>query len=173
MSERSSKNYPIWFNWKALRENQGVKPIHSAKSARFEISASFFRWARKGYLDMAASIKIGQRLEGKIGSYIVSAQLTKDIWTATWDYTSPISIFTKLISSKEAALTLEELLLKQLPGGDLKTSRRYWSISSIGRTFASYSTRPQILHHLSCNIWMIICYMHQVCKLWRIWIWDS
>jgi hypothetical protein len=32
---------------------------------------------------MAASIKIGQRLEGKIGSYFVSAQVAKDIWTAT------------------------------------------------------------------------------------------
>ncbi|TVY88570.1 Dual specificity protein kinase [Lachnellula willkommii] len=32
---------------------------------------------------MAASIKIGQRLEGKVGSYFVSAQVAKDIWTAT------------------------------------------------------------------------------------------
>ncbi|KAF8861186.1 kinase-like protein [Acephala macrosclerotiorum] len=31
---------------------------------------------------MAASIKIGQRLEGKLGSYLISAQVAKDIWTA-------------------------------------------------------------------------------------------
>ncbi|KAH7317235.1 kinase-like domain-containing protein [Rhexocercosporidium sp. MPI-PUGE-AT-0058] len=32
---------------------------------------------------MAACINIGQRLEGKVGSYFVSAQVAKDIWTAT------------------------------------------------------------------------------------------
>ncbi|KAK0118521.1 hypothetical protein ONS96_011618 [Cadophora gregata f. sp. sojae] len=32
---------------------------------------------------MAACINIGQRLEGKLGSYLVSAQIAKDIWTAT------------------------------------------------------------------------------------------
>ncbi|TVY22366.1 Calcium/calmodulin-dependent protein kinase [Lachnellula hyalina] len=32
---------------------------------------------------MAASIKIGQRLEGKVGSYFVSAQVARDTWTAT------------------------------------------------------------------------------------------
>ncbi|KAK0128744.1 hypothetical protein ONS95_000699 [Cadophora gregata] len=32
---------------------------------------------------MATTFKIGQRIEGKIGTYIVSQQLHKDIWTAT------------------------------------------------------------------------------------------
>jgi len=32
---------------------------------------------------MAAGIKIGQRLEGKVVSYFVSAQVANDIWTAT------------------------------------------------------------------------------------------
>lgn len=32
---------------------------------------------------MAASIKIGQRLEGKLGNYLVTAQIAKDVWTAT------------------------------------------------------------------------------------------
>ncbi|KAF4634388.1 hypothetical protein G7Y89_g3721 [Cudoniella acicularis] len=32
---------------------------------------------------MATGIRIGQLLEGKLGSYLVSAQVAKDIWTAT------------------------------------------------------------------------------------------
>ncbi|KAH8751781.1 kinase-like domain-containing protein [Hyaloscypha sp. PMI_1271] len=32
---------------------------------------------------MVAGVRIGQQLEGKVGSYFVSAQVAKDIWTAT------------------------------------------------------------------------------------------
>jgi len=32
---------------------------------------------------MATSITVGQRLEGKLGSYLISSQVAKDIWTAT------------------------------------------------------------------------------------------
>ncbi|TVY17231.1 3-phosphoinositide-dependent protein kinase B [Lachnellula arida] len=32
---------------------------------------------------MATGIKIGQRLEGKLGSYFISAQIAKNVWTAT------------------------------------------------------------------------------------------
>jgi hypothetical protein len=32
---------------------------------------------------MVAGVRIGQQLEGKVGSYFVSAQDAKDIWTAT------------------------------------------------------------------------------------------
>ncbi|TVY49983.1 Serine/threonine-protein kinase ppk5 [Lachnellula cervina] len=32
---------------------------------------------------MATGVKIGQRLEGKLGSYFVSAQIAKNVWTAT------------------------------------------------------------------------------------------
>jgi len=32
---------------------------------------------------MATGIKLGQRLEGKLGSYLVSAQVAKNVWTAT------------------------------------------------------------------------------------------
>lgn len=33
---------------------------------------------------MASSFKIGQRIEGKVGTYIISKHLHKDIWTATY-----------------------------------------------------------------------------------------
>ncbi|KAL3421966.1 serine/threonine protein kinase [Phlyctema vagabunda] len=32
---------------------------------------------------MATGVKIGQRLEGRLGTYLVSAQMAKNIWTAT------------------------------------------------------------------------------------------
>jgi hypothetical protein len=44
--------------------------------------SAFFQRTRDSST-MAASIKIGQRLEGKVGSYFISAQVAKDIWIAT------------------------------------------------------------------------------------------
>lgn len=41
---------------------------------------------------MATSIKIGQRIEGKIAIYLVSTQIAKHIWTATSDHLHPALI---------------------------------------------------------------------------------
>ncbi|TVY87509.1 Serine/threonine-protein kinase [Lachnellula willkommii] len=45
---------------------------------------------------MATGIKIGQRLEGKLGSYFISAQIAKNVWTATSSQTEKVVVKTAL-----------------------------------------------------------------------------
>ena len=39
---------------------------------------------------MNSGLKVGQRIEGKIGTYIISARIHKDVWTTV--YTEPLCL---------------------------------------------------------------------------------
>ncbi|TVY56267.1 Serine/threonine-protein kinase US3-like [Lachnellula cervina] len=99
---------------------------------------------------MAASIKIGQRLEGKVGSYFVSAQVAKDIWTAT-------STFTWLTTARKSNSQDGKFIIKTAPQGRLENERdvlRHLRTRPCIRQMLDETESPPslILQHLDDNL---------------------
>jgi casein kinase II subunit alpha len=70
---------------------------------------------------MASGFKIGQRIEGKVGTYVISKQLHKDIWTATYQASPPSRSPTSLILN--SASNLDKVIIKAPPKYRLDNER--------------------------------------------------
>ncbi|EPE36450.1 Protein kinase-like (PK-like) [Glarea lozoyensis ATCC 20868] len=89
---------------------------------------------------MAAAIKIGQRLEGKIGTYLVGAQIVKDVWTAT-----------------SGTIQAGKFIVKTAPQGRLENERqilkRFHGHASIRQLIDEVMHPPcLILQHLDADV---------------------
>jgi len=105
---------------------------------------------------MSACIKISQRLEGKVGSYLVSTQVAKDIWTATWDQHHPTS--TNLITDRQSNSQARKVIIKTAsPKGWLENERdvlkHFHTCPYIRQLLDETKTPPSlILQHLDDNL---------------------
>lgn len=69
---------------------------------------------------MASSFKIGQRIEGKVGTYIISKQLHKDVWAATYRALPPVAPTFLTLNS---ASNLDKVIIKVPPKSRLDNER--------------------------------------------------
>ena len=66
------------------------------------------------------SLKIGQRIEGKVGTYIISKQLHKDVWAATYQASPPVPPTFPTLNS---ASKLDKVIIKAPPKSRLDNER--------------------------------------------------
>ena len=69
---------------------------------------------------MTSAFRIGQHIEGNIGTYIISKQLHQDIWTATYCGTAPYSLQPLTL---DRSSTLGKVIIKTAPKYRLDNER--------------------------------------------------